>query len=281
MKGRCGVLLVQLGTPDAPTLAAYRRYLREFLSDPRVIEAPRLVWWFLLRFVILRKRPATVLEAYRRIWDPRDGSPLLAITSRQSSRLASVLARDLSAPPPVVGYAMRYGAPGVGEAIDAMAGEGCDRLVVLPLYPQYSAAATGSALDHVFRELSRRRFVPAIRTVPPFYGHPAYIGCVAALFRDTLGSCGFEPETIVLSFHGIPISYVAKGDPYAAHCERTAELLRREIGFPKESVVVAYQSRFGKEPWLEPATDETLRQLPRRGVRRVVVATPGFTTDCL
>ncbi len=271
-----GILLVQLGTPDAPTEDAYRAYLREFLSDPRVIERQGLAWQLVLRFLVLPGRAGPVVRNYREIWDPAAGSPLLSLTRRQAEGLAGRIGPSAS-----VRWAMRYGRPKVDEAFDAFAAEGVDRIVVLPLYPQYSATSTASAYDDVFRALSRRRFVPTVRFVPPFYAHPEYLAALAARVRETVVAAGFEPERYVYSFHGIPVSYAERGDPYAEHCRATADGLTRALGLPTGRAMLTFQSQFGREPWLDPKTEGSLVALAREGVRRVLVTNPGFTTDCL
>jgi protoporphyrin/coproporphyrin ferrochelatase len=269
-----GVLLIQLGTPDAPTIPAVRRYLRQFLSDPRVIEAPRLAWWFVLRFRILRTRPKQSAIKYQRLWTDH-GSPLLYFTRRQAEALQFLL------PTSLVRFGMQIGNPSVAEVVHEMIQAGVDRLLVLPMYPQYSATTTASAMDGLFDALKKERRVPALRVVPPFYHQLAYLDAVAAVINDELAKLPWQPEHYLLSFHGLPIKYVERGDPYLQHVEKTTQLLLTRLHYPPGHWTQTFQSRFGKAPWLQPYTDRTLENLARQGVRRVFVATPGFTTDCL
>jgi ferrochelatase len=269
------VLLVQLGTPDAPTTPALRRYLRQFLSDPRVIEAPRLPWWLLLNGYILWTRPAQSAAKYRRIWDPQTGSPLLHLTRLQTEALQRLL------PEIPVRFGMQVGNPPVAETIRDLVRQGTERLLVLPMYPQFSATSAGSALDAVFQALMRERRVPSIRVVPPYYDHPVYLDAVTTVFREELAKLPREPEHYVLSFHGIPISYAQRGDPYATQVKRTTAGLLKRLGWPRARWTQTFQSLFGREEWLKPYTEETLKRLAGRGVKRVFIAMPGFTTDCL
>jgi protoporphyrin/coproporphyrin ferrochelatase len=269
------VLLVQLGTPDAPTTPALRRYLRQFLSDPRVIEAPRLPWWLLLHGYILWTRPAQSAAKYRRIWDPHTGSPLLHITRLQTEALQRLV------PSVPVRFGMQVGNPPVADTIRGLIEQGVERLIVLPMYPQFSATSAGSALDSVFKALLHERRVPAVRIIPPYYDHPAYLDAVVAVIRAELAKLPREPEHHVLSFHGIPIQYARRGDPYATQVKRTTAQLIKRLGWPREKWTQSFQSLFGRDEWLKPYTEETLRRLAGRGVRRVFVAMPGFTTDCL
>jgi ferrochelatase len=269
------VLLVQLGTPDAPTTPALRRYLRQFLSDPRVIEAPRLPWWLLLNGYILWTRPAQSAAKYRRIWDPQTGSPLLHLTRLQTEALQRLL------PEIPVRFGMQVGNPPVAETIRDLVRQGTERLLVLPMYPQFSATSAGSALDAVFQALMRERRVPSIRVVPPYYDHPAYLDAVTTVLREELAKLPREPEHHVLSFHGIPISYAQRGDPYATQVKRTTAGLLKRLGWPRARWTQTFQSLFGREKWLKPYTEETLKRLAGRGVKRVFIAMPGFTTDCL
>ena len=270
-----GVLLVQLGTPAAPTVPALRRYLRQFLSDTRVIEVPRLRWWFVLNFLILPTRPAQSAAKYRRIWDQRTGSPLLHYTRLQTEALQKLL------PDVHVRFGMQVGDPPVGEVVHCLIEEGVERLIVLPMYPQYSATTTASATNVLFQALMKERRVPALRIVPPYYEHPAYIDAVTTVIREELSRLSWEPEHYLLSFHGIPIQNVERGDPYPRHVERTRELLIERLGWPEGRWTQTFQSLFGKDLWLQPYTDRTLNELARRGVKRAFVATPGFTADCL
>jgi ferrochelatase len=270
-----GVLLIQLGTPDAPTAPALRRYLRQFLGDPRVIDAPRLRWWFVLNFFILPFRPRQSAAKYQRIWDAVTGSPLLHWTRRQTEELQKAL------PEVPVAFGMQVGNPPLSEIVHELIERGVDRLVVLPMYPQYSATTTASATDVLFRALMQERCVPALRIVPPYYEHPAYLDALAAVIRDELARLPWQPEHYLLSFHGIPIRYAQSGDPYATHVKRTTAGLIQRLGWPRERWTQTFQSLFGREEWLKPYTEETLIRLAKQGVRRVFVATPGFTSDCL
>jgi ferrochelatase len=273
MPSATGVLLIQLGTPDAPTTPALRRYLRQFLGDPRVIESA-----FVRRFVvpfILRVRPARSAAKYRRIWDPQTGSPLLHFTRRQAELLLAKL------PEVPVRFGMQIGNPPLGDVVREMVAGGVERLIAVPMYPQYSATTTASATDTLFKALMGERRVPALRVVPPYFDHPGYLDAVAAVVRDELKKLTWEPEHFVLSFHGLPQTYAKRGDPYAGHCVRTARELVRRMGWPRERWTMSFQSLFGRDVWLKPYTDDVLAGLARRGVRRVFVATPGFTADCL
>jgi ferrochelatase len=272
---RCGVLLIQLGTPDEPTPAALRRYLRQFLSDPRVIETPRLLWWFILRLRILPFRPQQSAAKYRRIWDPATGSPLLHWTRTQTAALQARL------PEVPVCFGMQVGNPPLGAVVREMIARGVERMIVLPMYPQYSATTTASATDTLFQALMRERRVPALRIVPPYYDHPAYLAAVTSLIQDELGKLPWQPEHYLLSFHGIPVKYSQRGDPYATHVKRTTADLVRRFGWPAKQWTQSFQSLFGRSRWLKPYTDQTLERLARHGIKRVFVAMPGFTADCL
>ncbi|MCC6472569.1 MAG: ferrochelatase [Burkholderiales bacterium] len=273
-----GVLLVNLGTPEAPTAAAVRRYLAEFLSDPRVVELPRLVWWPILHGIVLRTRPARSARRYARIWD-RDGSPLRLHTERQARLAAGYLGERLRRPIRVE-FAMRYGAPSVGAQIERMAQAGVTRILVVPLYPQYCASATASVLDSVARCVQRMRDVPALRWVKDFHADPGYIGSLAALVREHWAREG-RPERLLMSFHGVPRRGVDRGDPYAAQCRTTAQRLAAELGLEENQWQMSFQSRFGSARWLEPQTADALVALARAGVRKVAVLCPGFVSDCL
>ena len=267
-----GVLLINLGTPDAPEPAAVRRYLAEFLSDPRVVEIPKLAWLPILHGIILRTRPAKSAEAYRQVWTD-EGSPLLAISRRQARKLGE---RFEGAVP--VSLAMRYGKPSIASELSKLIDRGINRILVAPLYPQYCAATTATAVDAVFGELARMRAQPAIRTLPPYYNDPLHIGALRASIEGQLAALDFEPERLLLSFHGMPERTQQLGDPYHDQCQETARLLGAQLGLP---VDVAFQSRFGQAKWLEPATDSTLASYPRQGVKRIAIAAPGFSADCL
>jgi ferrochelatase len=266
---------MQLGTPDAPTPEALRRYLAQFLRDPRVIEAPRLKWWLVLHLIILRRRPAQSAAKYRRIWHPQTGSPLLHNTRLQTEALQKLL------PDLPVRFGMQVGNPALGDVVHQLIKEGVERLIVLPMYPQYSATTTASAIDVLFQALMKERRVPAIRVVPPYYDHPAYLDAVTTVIRDDLAKLPWQPEHFLLSFHGIPIEYAQRGDPYATHVKRTTAQLIKRLGWPRELWTQSFQSLFGRGEWLKPYTDRTLESLARRGVKRVFIATPGFTADCL
>jgi protoporphyrin/coproporphyrin ferrochelatase len=271
---RTGVLLIQLGTPDACTKQALRPYLRQFLSDPRVIELPRWKWWPILQFILLR-RPQRSAAKYARIWDPQTGSPLLYWTRRQTEELGKAL------PGTPVRFGMQVGNPSVASAIDGMIDEGVERLIVVPMYPQYSATTTASATDVLFQSLMRRRRVPALRIVPPYYDHPQYLDAVAAIVRQELTRLAWQPQHFLLSFHGIPIKYAQRGDPYATHVKRTTHALVQRLGWRRDTWTQSFQSLFGRQKWLRPYTDDTLRLLAKKGIKRVFVAMPGFTADCL
>jgi ferrochelatase len=270
-----GLLLVQLGTPDAPTYRGLFPYLRQFLSDRRVIEVPRPVWVPLLYGFILPFRSGASAAKYRRIWSSDTGSPLLHYTQRQTALLQEHF------PGTLVRFGMMVGNPPVRAAVRELVDAGVDRLVALPMFPQYSATTFASATDALFGALMKERRVPAIRVVPPYYDHPAYLDALVANFRDDLAGLGWEPEHVVVSFHGIPQSYAQKGDPYATHVVRTTQALVKRMGWPRGYWTQTYQSRFGKTPWLKPYTDDVLESLAKKGVKRVYVLLPGFTADCL
>ena len=267
-----GVLLINLGTPDAPEPAAVRRYLAEFLSDRRVVEIPRLVWKPILHGIILRTRPAKSAEAYRKIWSEA-GSPLQYLTWEQADDLRSRFNEEL-----IVRHAMRYGEPAIRKTIGGMIEAGAKRILVAPLYPQYCAATTASAMDAVFEALKSMRDQPVIRTLPPYYDDPLYIGALQASIERQLAALDFAPERLLLSYHGMPERTRQLGDPYHDQCLETSRLLADRIDLP---VDVAFQSRFGKAKWLEPATDVTLAAYPGQGVRKIAIAAPGFSADCL
>ena len=268
---KVGLLLINLGTPDAPEARAVRRYLAEFLSDPRVIEIPRLAWKPILHGIILRTRPRKSAEAYNQIWT-NEGSPLRVIAKRQAEALRARL------PNVSVHYAMRYGNPGIAAAMDAMVAEGCTRILAAPLYPQYCAATTATANDAVFAAVARMRHQPALRTLPPYYDDPLYIDALAASLKRQLDTLDFTPDRLLLSFHGMPVRTLDLGDPYHCHCRKTARLLGEVLG---RDVDIAFQSKFGRAKWLEPATDATLAAYPKQGVKRIAIAAPGFSADCI
>ena len=269
---RVGVLLINLGTPDAPDARAVRRYLAEFLSDRRVIEIPAIAWKPILHGIILRTRPKKSAEAYRQVWT-NQGSPLAAITQRQVTAL-----RERSGDAIQIEYAMRYGNPGIADVIERMTAAGCDRILAAPLYPQYCAATTATANDALFAKLAAMRVQPTLRALPPYYDDPLYIDALSANLSRQVGALDFAPDRLLLSFHGMPERTRALGDPYHDQCQETARLLSEAMG---RDVDVAFQSRFGRAKWLEPATDATLAAYPGRGTKRIAVAAPGFSADCL
>jgi ferrochelatase len=268
---RVGVLLVNLGTPDAPTPSAVRRYLAEFLSDPRVVEIPQIVWQPILRGIILRTRPKKSAHAYQQVWTD-EGSPLAAITARQAKALQAAW------PDVTVDWAMRYGNPAIGDRLVAMKDAGCERILIAPLYPQYCAATTATANDAAAAALATMRWQPAVRALPPYHDDPAYIAALKQSVEAQLAALDFEPEAIVASFHGMPQRTLELGDPYHCHCMKTARLLGEALG---KKLTIAFQSRFGRAKWLEPATDTVLAGLPGKGVKKVAVVAPGFSADCL
>ncbi|OCK61832.1 ferrochelatase [Bradyrhizobium sp. LMTR 3] len=276
---RIGVLLVNLGTPDTADAQGVRVYLKEFLSDPRVIEDQGLVWKAILNGIILRVRPSRKARDYQKIWNAERGeSPLKTITRSQADKLAAAIADREHV---VVDWAMRYGNPSIRSRIDALAAQGCDRLLVVPLYPQYSAATSATVCDEVFRALADMRAQPTLRVSPPYYDNPDYIEALAVSMSEHLAALPFQPELIVASFHGMPQKYVDKGDPYYTQCVATTESLRKRLGLDASKLVLTFQSRFGSDEWLQPYTDKTIEKLAKDGVKRIVVVTPGFAADCL
>lgn len=269
---RTGVLLINLGTPDAPDAGAVRRYLAQFLSDPRVIEIPRIVWAPILHGIILRTRPSKSAHAYQQVWTD-EGSPLAAITARQAKALQARLGDGV-----LVEWAMRYGNPGIAGAIKRMIEAGATRILAAPLYPQYCAATTASAIDVTFAAIATRRLQPALRTLPPYHDDALYIGALKADLERQIAALDFIPDRLLLSFHGMPQRTLELGDPYHCHCQKTARLLGEAMGRP---VDIAFQSRFGRAKWLEPATDKTLQAYPAQGVTKLAIAAPGFSADCL
>jgi protoporphyrin/coproporphyrin ferrochelatase len=269
---KVGVLLINLGTPDAADARAVKRYLGEFLSDRRVVEIPALLWQPILRGIILNTRPKKSAEAYSQVW-MEEGSPLAVFTRRQAEGLAGRLGPDI-----MVDYAMRYGNPAIAARIDAMLAAGCDRILLAPLYPQYCAATTATANEAAFLHIASLRAQPALRTLPPYYDDPAYIEALKASVEASVAALDFVPDAILASFHGMPERTRELGDPYRDHCMRTAQLLSEAMG---RELKVAFQSRFGRAKWLEPATDATLEALPGQGVRKLAIFAPGFSSDCL
>ena len=278
---RVGVLLVNLGTPEATDYWSMRRYLKEFLSDRRVIETSRLIWWPVLNLIILSVRPGRKGRDYETIWNKeRNEGPLKTITRAQAEKLSTRLAAT-HGDAVIVDWAMRYGSPSIASRLEALTKQGCDRVLVAPLYPQYAAATTATVGDKTFEALARMRWQPALRMAPPWHDEPAYIEAVANSIRAGLAKLDFQPEVILASFHGIPKEYFLKGDPYHCQCAKTARLLRENLGLPAEKFMLTFQSRFGPAEWLKPYTDETVKELARKGVKRLAVVTPGFVADCL
>lgn len=278
-KGKVGVLLVNLGTPDGTDRKSMWRYLREFLSDPRVIEMPKLLWYPILYGIVLNTRPKKSGENYKKIWNTeRDESPLRTYTRGQAEKLAEAL-RDL--PDVVVDWGMRYGSPSTAGAVEKLIAEGCDRIVMFPLYPQFSATTTATASDQLFRALMKIRAMPSIRTVPAYYDEPVYIEALARSIEQHLAKLDFEPEVILASYHGIPKPYFERGDPYHCHCVKTTRLLRERLGMDDRKLTTTFQSRFGAQEWLQPYTDKTVERLAREGVKSIAIVNPGFSADCI
>jgi ferrochelatase len=279
-KGRIGVLIVNLGTPDATDPASVRRYLKEFLSDSRVIEDQGITWKFILNAIILRTRPRRKGRDYESIWNrERNESPLKTITRSQAEKLRSVLVPVDSSI--VVDWGMRYGNPSLGSRIEALGRVGCERILLVPLYPQYAAATSATVCDAAFAALARMRDQPALRVAPPYFDDKVYIDAVASSIENELKRLPFTPETILASFHGIPKSYADDGDPYPGHCHETVRLLRERLGLGEDKLMLTFQSRFGRAEWLRPYTDMTVEALAKRGVKSMAVVTPGFSADCL
>jgi ferrochelatase len=274
-----GVLLVNLGTPDTADAKGVRVYLKEFLSDPRVIENQGPVWQLILNGIILRTRPRTKARDYQKIWNTeRNESPLKTITRAQAEKLGRGIADHDHVE---IGWAMRYGNPSIRAGIESLVKRGCDRLLVVPLYPQYSAATSATVCDEAFRVLASQRAQPTLRVSPPYYDDPNYIGALAGSIDAHLASLPFKPELIVASFHGMPKEYVDKGDPYQAQCIATTEALRKRLGLDASKLLLTFQSRFGNAEWLQPYTDATMAKLAQDGVKRIAVVMPGFAADCL
>jgi ferrochelatase len=274
-----GVLLVNLGTPDAPDANSVKRYLGEFLSDPRVVELPRPLWLPVLHGIILNVRPKKSAKAYAAIWEEgaSDG-PLKAITRAQAKRLGERLGEGGRI---VVDFAMRYQSPSIGSKIDALMAQGCERILIAPLYPQYAASTTATVFDEVGRCLRKLRRQPALRFLPPYYDDPAYISALAEQIRGHLAGLDFVPDAVLASFHGLPQAQIDQGDPYRRQCEATVERLRAELGMGEDRLRLSFQSRFGPAQWLEPYTSDVVARLPGEGVKRLVIVSPGFSADCL
>jgi len=277
--GRIGVLLLNLGTPDATDYWSMRSYLKEFLSDERVIEVPRWKWWPILNLIILTVRPGRKGKDYATIWNnERNEGPLKTITRAQAEKVAAALGLPERVE---VDFAMRYANPTTDSRIRALMEKGCDRILLVPLYPQYAAATTATAADHAFRTLMQMRWQPAVRVAPSYHDDPVYIDALANSMRRDLAALDFTPEVIIATFHGMPQAYLEAGDPYYCQCQKTSRLLRAALGWPEDKWLTTYQSRFGNDPWLQPYTDETVKALPGEGVRNLAVVTPGFSADCL
>ncbi len=270
--GKIGVLLVNLGSPDAPEKGAVRRYLKQFLSDRRVVEIPALIWQPILRLIILNTRPAKSAHAYQQVWTP-EGAPLVAITRAQTKA-----AQDHFGDRVTVEFAMRYGNPAIETQIEKMKAAGCDRILIAPLYPQYSGATTGTVQDAAFATFAKMRWHPAVRTLPAYYDDPAYIDALKQSVEAQLAKLDFVPDALLASFHSMPERTLHLGDPYHCHCRKTARLLSQALG---RELLVSFQSRLGRAKWLEPATDKTLTELPGKGVKKIAVITPGFSADNL
>jgi ferrochelatase len=277
--GRIGVLLVNLGTPEGTGYWPMRRYLSEFLSDRRVIEWPRAIWQPILQGIVLSTRPKRSGRLYASIWNKeRNESPLRTFTRSQAEKLAAELAAEEGV---LVDWAMRYGRPSIAERLAALKAGGCERILVFPLYPQYSATTTATVNDKAFDALKAMRWQPALRTAPPYPDEPVYIDALAESIEAHVAGLDFEPEVVLASYHGVPVSYFRKGDPYHCHCQKTSRLLRDRLGWRKERLLTTFQSRFGPEEWLQPYTDKTVERLAREGVKRIAIVNPGFASDCL
>ncbi len=275
---KAGILLVNLGTPEAPTATAVRPYLEQFLSDPRVVEIPRMLWWVILHGVILRTRPRSSASKYAKIWTA-EGSPLKVHTERQARLLRGYLGEQTQSPL-AVEWAMRYGLPSIAEKLSLLREQGCDRVLVIPLYPQYAASAAGSVYDAVCAAMMRLRDVPALRLVKHFHDHPGYVQALAQNIRDYWMVNG-RPEKLVMSFHGVPRFTLDRGDPYHCECHKTGRLLGEALALQPDQYVITFQSRFGRTEWIKPYTMDTMLQLGRQKLKRVDAVCPGFVSDCL
>ncbi len=279
LHGRVGVLLLNLGTPDGTSYWPMRRYLKEFLSDTRVIEEPKWKWWPILNLIILTVRPGRKGRDYDTIWNKeKDEGPLKTITRSQAEHLARRLDQNSRLR---VDWAMRYANPTTESRIRALQEQGCDRILLLPLYPQYAAATTATACDQAFRALMNLRWQPAVRVAPSYHDDPAYIDALARSMKKSLAKLSFEPEKIIATFHGMPEKYLTKGDPYYCQCQKTSRLLREKLGIAEERWLTTFQSRFGNDPWLQPYTDMTVERLAREGTKSLALVAPGFSADCL
>lgn len=277
-KDKVGVLITNLGTPDAPDTPSLRRYLKEFLSDPRVVEVPRLLWWLILNGVILRIRPRRSAAAYKTVWTER-GSPLLFHTKDQADKLQQALAQDYG-DDVVVRFAMRYGSPAMADVLDEMLSSGVRKLVLLPLYPQYSGATSGSTFDALAQDFLKRRWLPDLRFISHYADDSGYIDACAAQIEAFWQQHG-KPEKLIFSYHGVPKKYLTQGDPYHCQCHKSSRLIAEKLGLGKDDYLTTFQSRFGREEWLKPYTDKTLQELPSLGVTNIQVFCPGFSADCL
>ena len=273
--GGIGVLIVNLGTPDGADAKSVKRYLGEFLSDKRVVEIPAIAWQPILRGIILNTRPKKSAHAYQQVWT-EDGSPLAAITKAQAEKMQARLGEGVT-----VDWAMRYGNPSIPERLTAMKDAGCERILLAPLYPQYCAATTATVVDKAGETLSKMRWQPSLRTLPPYHDDPLYIDALADDLARQLDALDFEPELLMLSFHGMPERTLHLGDPYHCHCQKTARLLEARMNRPGLRFRTTFQSRFGRAKWLEPATDTVLAEEGAKGTRRIAIAAPGFSADCL
>jgi ferrochelatase len=278
-KDRVGVLLAQLGTPQAPTPQALRPYLRQFLSDRRVIEVNRALWWVLLNGLILVTRPRRSAKLYKRIWGADGKSPLLTITEKQTQGMRERLSAQYKNVE--VEFGMRYGTPSLEQGVEALIAKGCSKILLFPMYPQYAAATTASTYDAVFPCVLKRRWVPTLRVAEPYYAHPRYIAAQAEIINQHIAALPWKPDRLVLSYHGVPEKYVKKGDPYCCQCVETTAALLPKLNLRSEEVIHTFQSRFGRDPWLRPYTDETLEELGHKGLKNIAVVAPGFTADCL
>jgi protoporphyrin/coproporphyrin ferrochelatase len=277
--GKVGVLLLNLGTPDGTDYWSMRRYLKEFLSDRRVIEVPRAIWWPILNLIILTVRPGKKGKDYASIWNnERNEGPLKTITRGQAEKLAVTLAMH---PNVIVDWAMRYANPTTESRIQALQAQGCEKILLVPLYPHYAAATTGTAADHAFRALMRMRWQPAVRVAPQYCDDPVYIDALAHSIETHLKSLTWQPDALLATFHGMPQKYLTKGDPYHCQCVKTSRLLRERLGWDKDRWHTTFQSRFGTDPWLQPYTDKTVEALAKSGVKKLAMVAPGFSADCL
>lgn len=278
-KPKIGVLLINLGTPDATDYWSVRRYLKEFLSDRRVIDLPRWKWQIILNLFILPRRPFATGHAYKMIWNKeKNESPLLTITRDQTEEVAKVFSSHENI---IVDFAMRYGNPSIASKIEKLKDQGCDKILLFALYPQYSAATSASVYDKAFDYLQKMKWQPAIRTIPTYHDHPAYIAALGNSIKGHLASLDYKPEAIIASFHGLPERYLHEGDPYHCFCMKTSRLVREYLGIPQEKWFAAFQSRFGSETWLQPYTDETVEELAKKGIKSIAVISPGFVADCI